>query len=1520
MAAFSMAGTATAELAAAATTVTALEANSLANPLGITGTDPLLSWQLTADRRGTTQSAYEIHVGSSPAGVASGDVWNSGKVTSAQSLDVAYGGPDLTAATRYYWSVRVWDDQGTATDWASSAWFETGLLSPSAWTGSFIGDSNAASAKWLNYTVEFNATVKGALGVYFRAKDSSNAYMWQFNQNSNNLRPHTKVNGNFAVVSPTPTMPAGFDWTKSHKFSVTVDGTTITTKVDDVVLDTRTSSTLGTPGYVGFRTSASENESAVVRDLKVTSKDGTVLVNTAFPSTDATFTGGTVTAGGLSVSGNTELWQTQASSMPVLRKDFATTSGKTVASARVYATALGAYKLFLNGKRVGDQEMAPGWTDYRIRVQTQAYDVTDLLSSGANTVGAELAKGWYGGNLGPYGTPDRYGTNPRLLAELHVTYTDGTTQVIKTDNTWTTTKGPIIASDMFNGETYDNQRALALAGWDKPGYAAAEWSPAVVDSAAYLTKLEPQTDQPVRITQQLPAKTVTEASPGAYVYDLGQNMVGVAKLKLTGTAGQTVRIRYAEVLNPDGTVYTANLRSAKATDYYTFGTTGTETYVPNFTFHGFRYVEITGVTSAPPLDAVTGEVMGTDLDFTSTLDTSSSLVNQLQSNITWGQRGNFLSIPTDTPARDERLGWTGDINVFSRTASYNMDTQSFLSKWLQDLRDAQLANGSYTSVAPTVPNNFDGGNGDSGWADAGVNVPWQIWQAYGDTTLINEHYASMKKFVDYLTSTAAAGIRQGGQYNDWLNLDDNTPSDLIGTAFYAKDARQLSQMAAAIGKTADATAYENLYNSVKAAFQTKFVKADGTVGSDSQTSYILALTNDLVPAATADAVATKFAATITRRDVHLSTGFLGVDGLLPALTKIGRTDLAYRLLQNTDYPSWGYEIGKGATTIWERWNSIDPVTGAFGDVGMNSFNHYAYGAVGEWMYETMAGVSAAQPGYKKSLIAPQPGAGIDHVDFSHDTRYGEVTSNWAKDGDNFDLDITVPANTTATVVIPAANIASVTESGTAVTAAPGVTGVTDTGATVTAEVTAGTYSFTVDAASGKLGEAAEKSADLAALVTSLEGSSAISGTQANHLRATVATVDTKISAALAGVGTNDSAALAAIDQALVAIAAEVSWINGAGGVPTGPAGQLVTALGSVNTLLTAAAIEVLDLSAQVVLPTESVVPGSTTTVKVSVVNAGGLALTGVRDTLVGADQWTVTPAQSTATPIPAGGDVTFSHTVKLSADAAVGSVPFTGSVTVPIGTSTITVPLSSALVVSSPISITAAAITPATSPVGTNAMLTATVHNSGAFPITGSLGATVPTGWAAPLRSNPVVVAPGADATVTIPLPISLDATTNGIATLKATFALGSVVYDSKSVAVTQTFDTSVAGAIDHVDLGEATSEAAHNVVGSASSGTNTEAGLTRRYADNRVSSAWFQFDLAIVPNKPVLVRMIETFDMPNIKNYDIMVNGSIYKPHYYQRTDAGMGTTTYQVLIDDPALLTGNKITVRLQYNGKNS
>ncbi|MFI5823370.1 family 78 glycoside hydrolase catalytic domain [Streptomyces rishiriensis] len=1054
--------------------VRALTTNGRVNPLGISGEDPVFGWQSASARRATSQKAYEIQVGRTPR---SADVWSSGRVASDRQLDVRYGGPALEAATRYYWRVRAWDDRGAATRWSADAYFETGLLHAGDWDGAQWVTRAAAPSeldKWTDYT----ATVRfkldsAAFGMFLRAPDGSNGYMWQFNVTgpTPTLRLHKQVNGSYSVVREVDLAPYGFTdaglLTGRHTVRYDVAGGTISTILDGESVNTFTDSTF-TKGYIGFRTHACCGERGTVYDAVVTGADGRPLLNTDFASGRNPFTGGDIVDSALVVSGTTDaLYAPAARPLPLLRKDFATVAGKKVASARVYASALGIYQLELNGERVGDQVLAPGWTDYRKRIQSQTYDVTELLDDGDNAIGASLADGWWAGKVG-IGWSRQYGDTPALVAKIRITYTDGSVQWVATDGSWKASEGPYAKADLQDGETYDAR--LEPSGWSRPGFDDAKWAPATsLESRTAL--LVPQSDEPVRRTQVLKARKTTEPTPGAYVYDLGQNMVGVSRLTLTGSAGRTVRIRYAEVLNKDGTLYTDNFRTAKVTDRYTFAASGTVTYEPTFTQHGFRYIEITGVTAPPALSDVKGVVWGSDLAATGTLKTSDGMLDQLVSNISWSQRGNFLSVPTDTPARDERLGWTGDISLFAPTANYLVDTRAFLSHWMADVRNSQYPDGDLPAVVPSPQGQF--GDSGVGWDDVMITVPYHVWHSYGDTRILRENYPAMRKFFQFVRDSAGPDLLEPGRTtfftNDWLNLDDPTEQGILGTAYYAEDARMMAEVAKALGDEAAAADYRKLSADVRAAFTEAYVAADGVVKGDSQTGYAMALAMDLVadPALVAK-VGEKFTAKLALTDHHLRTGFIGTPLLLPALSRIGRDDLAYKMLLHKDYPSWGYEVVNGATTMWERWNSIMP-DGSFGPVEMNSFNHYAYGAVGDWMFRNIGGLSAIEPGYKRSRIAPAPGGSLTEGSGSLRTVYGLLSSHWNTEDAAFALKVTVPVNTVAEVHVPSGNRWAVTEGGRPALGARGVRFLRMEGGAAVFEVGSGSYSFRVDSVPGGLG-------------------------------------------------------------------------------------------------------------------------------------------------------------------------------------------------------------------------------------------------------------------------------------------------------------------------------------------------------------------------------------------------------------------------------------------------------------------
>jgi alpha-L-rhamnosidase len=699
--------------------------------------------------------------------------------------------------------------------------------------------------------------------------------------------------------------------------------------------------------------------------------------------------------------------------------------------ARLYVSALGVYRMFLNGQRTDGDILAPGWTDYNTRVPYQVYDVTAQVHKGSNVVAAMLAPGWYAGHIASFGT-EKYGKSPSLSAQLRLDFADGSHEWVGTDATWQTAAGPFKQADIIMGETYD-ARDLPDHWNDSVGISS-PWVAARVsaDGDAARQRLHPQDDAPVRVTGTRQAVLLPhQPTAGARLFDLGQNMVGVVELRVKGRAGKAVQLRYGEMLNPDGSLYTANLRTAKATDRFIPAHDGEQTYTPTFTYHGFRYVEVTGVDDPSDVLAVTGLVQGSDLAWTGKLFTGNAMLAQLQSNITWGQRGNFFSIPTDTPARDERLGWAGDINVFAPTASFNQNTYTFLSKWLRDLRDAQTREGDYPGVAPN-PVGIESG---AGWSDAGITVAYTLWHTYGDRRVIDDGYASMTRFMALLERRAGPDLKRvHGPWADWLHLDDPTPADLLGTAYLAYDARLMSEMAAATGHAGDAAQYADLAERTKRAFAARYLHADGTLGTHSQTGYAIAIGMGLVPPA---AVADAFVRTIHARQDHLATGFLGTPWLLPALSAIGRDDLAWKQLLNRDYPSWGYEIQAGATTMWERWNSLKP-DGTFGDVGMNSFNHYAYGAVGDWMYRHIAGIAPLAPGYARFAVAPTPGGGVTHGGGSLESAYGRIATSWSIDGDRFSLDVTVPPGTVAEVTMPGVDVASVQEAGRPAASAQGV--------------------------------------------------------------------------------------------------------------------------------------------------------------------------------------------------------------------------------------------------------------------------------------------------------------------------------------------------------------------------------------------------------------------------------------------------------------------------------------------------
>jgi alpha-L-rhamnosidase len=740
-----------------------------------------------------------------------------------------------------------------------------------------------------------------------------------------------------------------------------------------------------------------------------------------------------------------------------------------VRQARLYATARGVYQLWLNGQPVGDQVLAPGWTDYRQRMQVQTYDVTGLLRSGDNAIGAALGDGWYRGKVG-MGWQAVYGRQLALKAKLRVTYADGSTQDFGTDGGWRSLPGPYVQADLQDGERYDARRLPD--GWAEAGFDDAAWQPVVLQAATD-ARLVPQPDEPVRATEVRTAQARWPAPGGAVVYDLGQNLVGVARVTLTGRAGQTVRLRHAEEVyrqgERQGQPYTDNLRSAAATDTYTFARDETVTWQPRFTQHGFRYIEISGAEAEaePALADVQAVVLGSDLPEVGDLRLSHPMLDQLVRNIRWGQRGNFLSIPTDTPARDERLGWTGDINVFAPTANRLQDTRAFLSKWMDDVADAQRADGNIPAIVPYPGKQF--GETGVGWSDAFITVPYAVWRATGDTRILRRHWAAMRRFHDFVQASALADgtLQEEGRASwfsgDWLSLeavDRMREHPTIATAYFAEDTRMMAEMAAALGEAGPAREGLALAGRIRRAFAQAYRQPDGRIEPGTQTAYAMALGMGLLPpGAERDATAARFVDKLAADKDHLKTGFLGTPWLLPALSSIGRDDLAMRLLLNEDYPSWGHEIRMGATTVWERWNSVG-ADGEFGPVGMNSFNHYANGAVGDWMFQHLGGLQVLEPGYKRARIAPLvTHPALDHAKASLRTPFGLLACDWRREAHALVLIADIPAGTEAEIVLPAPAPRLLREGRHAASRAPGVRQARWKAGVMTLQVGSGHYEF-----------------------------------------------------------------------------------------------------------------------------------------------------------------------------------------------------------------------------------------------------------------------------------------------------------------------------------------------------------------------------------------------------------------------------------------------------------------------------
>jgi alpha-L-rhamnosidase len=695
--------------------------------------------------------------------------------------------------------------------------------------------------------------------------------------------------------------------------------------------------------------------------------------------------------------------------LPLLRRGFSLSARPN--RARLYITALGLYDAFLNGERVGSEWLAPGWTDYHKRVQYQTYDVTSMLEQGDNVLGVRLGDGWYTGNVGGLGRW-RYGDAPALLCQLEAELPSGETQVVRSDEQWHARASGTWLNDLQTGERTDLR--VDPADWHRTAADTSGWEPVAL-RASPGSELVASRDDGVRVVDVLPARSVREAGPGRHVVDLGANAAGVLRVEVKGTPGQHIVLRHAEALDANDELYTENLRTAEQRDEFILRDEQPVVLEPRMTFHGFRYAEVDGVDGPLAADCIEYQVLSSATRLVGSFSCSDPRVDKLQQNILTSLRANFISIPTDCPQRNERLGWTADLQIFAPTALFIADVANMLEKWLDDLVDAQLPSGVYPDVAP-LPAGFVGW-GNTAWGDAGVMVPWTLYERTGDTHILERMYASMRRYLQYLESDHTNGYRFAGRYGDWVSLGARSDKTFIGTAYLAYVADLFARIAAVLGRADDEAHYREFAHQVRDALQRRFLGSDGRLTAETQTTYAMALGFDLLPGELRSSAGNRLAELVQAADTHLATGFLGTPLVMPALSDSGHHELACRLLRQDSYPSWLFEVQHGATSIWERWNGWTPEQGFYSS-RMNSFNHYAFGAVGDWMYRYLAGLEPAEPGYRRTLLRPHPGGGFTSARASHESMYGIHECAWQIQDGKLRVEASVPANTTAIVQLP----------------------------------------------------------------------------------------------------------------------------------------------------------------------------------------------------------------------------------------------------------------------------------------------------------------------------------------------------------------------------------------------------------------------------------------------------------------------------------------------------------------------
>ncbi|MBS1851554.1 MAG: glycoside hydrolase family 78 protein [Acidobacteria bacterium] len=1034
------------------------------DPLGIDIVQPRLSWILESvhsGERGQSQSAYRILAASSPELLAAekADLWDTGKINSSQSIQLRYGGEPLHSQQFVWWKVQLWDEKGQASEWSSPARWSMGLLQASDWSGQWIGvkggDGPSEELEGAHWIAGVNSSQQP---LWFRREFEISPA----NPASHGLLVLSAGAGDVtAYINGEKVLPTVGKFPRGHIVQTISAALHPGHNVVAVKLEPEAASPGGERGILAGITldlaDGSIERIPTTEQWKVSDRESAGWEKPEFDS--APWAHATAVSGQPLPDKPAERTRLAAR---MLRKEFRLS--QVPRRATLYISGLGYSESYINGQRVGEDVLAPALSDYDKRVFYLTYDVTSLLHQGGNAIGVLLGNGRFYAPRNNIPVFTRNFGYPQVRLQLEIEYQDGKRVTLASDASWkATTQGPIRANNDYDGEEYDARREQP--GWTSPGFGDANWT-AAQEMSAPKGAMRAQMIAPMRVMREVQPLKVTQPKPGVYVFDLGQNIVGWCRLRISGAAGSRIALRHAERLRDDGMLYTDNLRSARQTDVYILKGEGSEVYEPRFTSHGFRYVEVRGLSGPPSLSMLTGRVVHDALEENADLATSNPVLNQVYQNMLWGDRGNYHSIPTDCPQRDERQAWLGDRSAESKGESFLFQVGPFYAKWLQDIEDSMDGEGRINDIAPAYWPFY---NENVVWPASFFMVAGMLHQQYGDDAVIQEHYPAMKRWVEHMRPQLQNSLMPVDVYGDWCvppkSLHEifskdpatKTAPEVLGTAYFYAILRLMSQFAVISGHPEDQREFDALALQIRAAFNRTLLQAEShQYGNGTQTSSILPLAFGMAPEEQRQTIAAGLVRKIENEsDGAVGAGLVGMQWILQTLTEYGRADVAYQIASRRKYPSWGYMVERGATTIWELWN------GDTANPAMNSGNHLMLlGDFASWLYEDLAGIQSDTPGYKHILIHPHLVDGLEFVRASHLSPYGRIATDWRREGEVFTLRVSIPLNTTATVYVPSDQIASVKEGGVAPEAAPDVRFVRSEHGNAVYEVGSGSYLFT----------------------------------------------------------------------------------------------------------------------------------------------------------------------------------------------------------------------------------------------------------------------------------------------------------------------------------------------------------------------------------------------------------------------------------------------------------------------------